>query len=137
MKAILLIFGLGLMAATSCKKAVDDVKKNYVLDIMTDGKWFVESYTDAGTSITNQFFGYVFKFNEDGTVTSTKGTAVQTGTWVGDIRNYSITSNFPDAGEPLLKLNGTWVVKDSSENFVLAEMGSGNNTAVLKLRKVE
>lgn len=134
MKRIGVIIMLSLVFSASCKKIVEDTKKNYALDIMTTGEWYIELYQGSGNDSTILFTGYSFDFEENGTLLA-KGPQEQNGTWTGDIPTYSIVTTFPAAGEPLERLNGTWVLKDSAEEWVLAEMGMGAAKKVLKLRK--
>jgi hypothetical protein len=102
---------------------------------MTTGQWHVESYMEGTIAVTDQFQGFNFQFYEDGSVTGNNGTSSTTGTWLGDIRNYSIISNFPSATNPLIKLNGTWLIKDSSMDYVAAEMKTSQGIMILHLRK--
>jgi hypothetical protein len=125
-----------LFSVFSCKKVIDDKKREAVMSFITNGQWKVESYLVDTVSITSEFEGYKFKFNEDGTVEGDNGTISAAGTWVGEVRDYSITSDFPTAGYPFKKLNGHWIVKDSGDTFVKAEMTSGNTTMHLHLVRV-
>jgi hypothetical protein len=124
-----------LFSLLSCKKIVEDTKRNYILDIMTNGQWYVESFLQGDTDVTNEFEGYSFQFREDGTVSGIKNSSAEDGTWEGNTTEYSITSNFPNASTPLLKLNGTWMLKDSGVDFVVAEMQVPTGKNRLKLRK--
>ena len=119
----------------SCEKLVETKKRDALLEIMTSGQWHVESYIEGTIVITDQFQGFNFQFNEDGSVTGNDGLVITTGTWVGDIRNYSISSNFPSAPDPLKKLNGTWIIKDSGLDYVAAEMKNIQGIMILRLRK--
>lgn len=124
-----------ILLLCSCKKLIENKQRDVLLAIMTSGQWHVESYMEGAVSITDQFQGYNFKFNEDGSVTGDNGSGVVTGTWVGDVQNYSISSNFPSASDPVKKLNGTWIIKDSSSDYVAAEMTTNQGIMILHLRK--
>jgi hypothetical protein len=102
---------------------------------MTNGVWIVEQYFEGTNNISSQFLYYEFQFYENGTVTGTKSTEVNNGTWTGDVSNYSITSQFPTATDPVKKLNGVWRITDSYLDYVEAEMTTANGTNVLHLRK--
>jgi hypothetical protein len=54
---------------------------------------------------------------------------------VGNVSDYTITSNFPSAADPVKKLNGVWKIKDSDWDYVKAEMTINGGTNVLTLRK--
>ena len=121
---------------TFSDKLVEDQKRQAVMSFITNGYWKIESYLVDTVSITSEFEGYKFKFNENGTVIGDNGTAQASGTWLGDVSDYSITSEFPDAGDPLQKLNGHWVIKDSGLTFVKADFKSDGGTMHLHLIKV-
>jgi hypothetical protein len=125
-----------LLFCFSCKKYVDDKKKEAAMSFITNGQWVVESYLINDLSITEQFTGYKFKFDENGTVTGDNGTTIQSGTWTPDITDYSITSQFPGAGAPLDKLNGHWIIKDSGTTFVKADLTRPGGVMHLHLVKV-
>ena len=132
---ILLVLVTLLLSAASCKKTVENQQKNIIIEAMTTGVWFVYQYTEAGTDVTAGFSGYEFKFDQNGTVTGTLAATSTAGTWSANITNYSITSQFPSAGDPLQKLNGTWIIKDSYLDFVKAEMTTASGTNQLQLQK--
>ena len=125
-----------LIFACSCKKLVEDQKKQAVMSFITNGQWKVESYLMDTVAVTAEFSGYTFKFNEDGSVVGYNGTSSESGTWVGEISDYSITSDFPGAGDPLVKLNGHWIIKDSGNTFVKADLSTPGSTMHLHLIKV-
>ena len=135
MKNLLRFLFVAFVALSSCKKAIEDTKKNILLGMITNGQWYVESFKEADADITDNFTGFLFSFEENGTVTGSRQNESHSGTWEGVISTYSIISEFPAAGEPLIKLNGTWKVKDSAEDYVLAEKQADSATSVLKLRK--
>jgi hypothetical protein len=133
MRTVLLIW---MCACTlSCNKIVEDVKRNAILDIMTNGQWYVEYYFENSNDRSAQFDGYFFQFNDDGTVTGQKASFTEQGTWKENITDYSITADFPSAGEPVSNLNGKWIWKDSGNDFVITEKTADSATYKLKLRK--
>lgn len=124
-----------LILCCSCKKLIANKEHDVILAIMTVGQWHVEQFMQGTINITDQFQGYNFQFNEDGSVTGNNGSVTVAGTWVGDVRNYSISSDFPLAEDPVKKLNGTWVIKDSSKEYVAAEKKIAQEIMILHLRK--
>lgn len=124
-----------LLIASSCKKFVEDQQRKAVMSFITNGSWVVTSYLVDTVSITSQFEGYTFKFEENGTVTGYNGSFTEIGTWVGEVSDYSITSEFPSAGDPLKKLNGHWIIKDSGLTFVKADLKSDSSILHLHLTK--
>ncbi len=125
-----------LFFAFSCKKLVEDQKKQAVMSFITNGQWKVESYLVDTIAVTDEFNGYTFKFNDDGSVVGNNGMSSASGTWVGEVSDYSITSDFPGAGDPLIKLNGHWIIKDSGSTFVKADLTTPGATMHLHLIKV-
>lgn len=125
-----------LLATFSCKKIVEDQKRQAVMSFITNGQWRVESYLVDTVSITTEFEGYTFKFNENGTVVGNNGTTSASGTWVGEVSDYSITSAFPGAGDPYQKLDGRWVIKDSGLTYVKADLNTNDATMHLHLIKI-
>jgi hypothetical protein len=126
-----------LAISSSCKKAIEKKKEEMVLAAMTEGVWIVEQYFEADSNISYKFLHYEFKFNRDGSLIGTNNATVANGTWVGNVSNYSITSEFPSATDPLKKLNGMWVIKDSYWNYVKAVMTTAGGTNTLHLIKKE
>ena len=118
-----------------CKKKIEEKKKDMVMDDITNGVWYVEQYLEGTNNISGDFAGYIFKFNTDGTVTGDKGGTISNGTWVGDSNNYSITSNFSGATDPVLKLSGVWKLTDTYWDYVEAEKNTSSGKDILHLRK--
>lgn len=132
---ILIICFCMLTLFGSCKKVIENKQRTEIVSIITSGQWHVESYTEGTISFTSQFQGYNFQFTKDGVIFGSKNTLIVQGTWTGDLTNYTISSNFPGVEEPLKKLNGTWKIKDSSSDYVAAEMKTAQGVVVLHLRK--
>ena len=128
----LLAMGTGL---TGCAKKVEEIKKNMIVDAITDGRWLVQSFTDNDTDITSQFAPYEFQFHDDGTVVGYKGTVESPGTWVGDANALTISSNFPAANDTIVRLNETWKVINNTFTMVEAKPSNGMRIANLKLVK--
>lgn len=120
----------------SCKKAIENKQRDMLIDAITNGEWKVHQYVEASIDITNQFYGYTFKFEEQGTVQARYvGSPIADGTWVGDVNNYTINSNFPSATDPITKLNGLWKLTDSYWDYVEAEMVTPAGKNILHLIK--
>jgi hypothetical protein len=126
---------VSFMLFCSCEKAIENKQQNLLLELMTNGQWHVEIYKEGTVLLTDDFLNYNFQFKDDGSVSGTNNIITETGTWVADIQNYSITSNFPYAIYPLKKLNGIWKLTDSNVEFVRAEMNTAQGKNILHLRK--
>jgi hypothetical protein len=135
----ILLLALFLLAIAfsvgSCSKKIEDIKKNLVIDAMTDGRWLVQTFTDNDTDITSQFASYEFQFYSNGTVTGFKGAEASNGTWVGDPNKLTIYSNFPSANDTVMRLNETWKITNNTFTMVEAKPSSGTRLAFLKLIK--
>lgn len=121
---------------TGCKKAVVDASKELLLEIMTNGRWVVEVYSQDNIDLTAEYTGYEFQFYRDGNLQGIKGSDVTNGTWVPDTRNLTMQSSFPLGSNTLLiRLNETWKITKSSMSHVEAKPLSNTKTAYLKLIK--
>ena len=113
LKPLVLTGFFALLFTLSCKKAIEKKAQNEIMDAITNGEWIVEQYIESGNNISIQFLNYSFKFNSNGTVTGTINSTSTNGTWAGNATDYTISAEFPSAGDPLKKLNVLWKMKDS------------------------
>ena len=118
---------LGILAALafplffSCKKFIQKQEENAVLKLMTSGFWKVTGFKQNDSDITTSFSGYLFKFDENNTVTGTIGSTSYKGQWSVDINARSITSDFPAGNDTIGKLNEVWKITDSYTDSVSAK----------------
>ena len=120
----------------SCKKFIEQQEKNAIVDLVTKGQWRVTGYIDHQTdTLTNDFAGYLFQFNENGTVYGVKFGQQTNGTWSADVSKKSITSNFPTATYPFTLLNHTWTITDSYTDSVAAKTPVDSSFNILNLHK--
>lgn len=125
-----------LSASISCKKVKEDIGKQFIIKVMTDGRWVVNQFTENDTDdLTSMFEGYEFQFMEDGKVHSYYNADTKTGNWEGNTSDLTITSNFPGADDPLKKLNDVWKISNNTTKSVEAKPFSSNRIAFLKLVK--
>jgi hypothetical protein len=115
-----------LLSFTSCKKIVDKIEnaqQQAAVDIVTNGRWQMVSFSTGSTDQLALFNGYLFQFNSNQTVDAYQGnTIVMSGTFVYDLSARTITSSFPTNNQPLSLLNGTFRVTDSGTDYVKAEL---------------
>ena len=85
LKALVLMLSLSLLSTTW---EDDDFSINdnlqEILEIQSNvesGTWRVTSYIDSGEDETNDFNGFSFNFESNGTVTATNESVTKTGTW--------------------------------------------------------
>ena len=127
---------LAISVLASCNKIVEKKAQDAIMKVMTNGQWVVTNFTSNGTDITTDFSGYSFQFFDDYTVNALKnGTIAQTGTFQGDVSAMTISSNFPNAVNPLLLLNGTWHITNTSDTYVIANTTIGTEIRTLRLDK--
>ena len=130
-----IIMAIVTLTVVSCKKTVEKIQENYMLNLMTKGQWVVTKFEEGSTDVTTDFAAYSFQFYENGTVSGLSAGPENKGTWVADIANRSITANFPNADVTIQKLNANWKIIDSSTDEVKATTTINNILKTLWLRK--
>jgi len=125
-----------LVIPFSCKKFIQQQEENYIVNLVTNGKWQITGYQDHMiNNLTDSFAGYLFQFNKDNTLYGVKFGQQTYGTWAVDINKKSITSNFPTASYPLTLLNHTWIITDSYTDSVAAKTAVDTSFNILNLHK--
>ncbi len=132
-KLLYIILAVGFLV--SCKKAIEDKKRDIVLDAMTDGQWVVYSFKEGDLDLTGDFSPYTFQFYRDGKVSGFSSNAEEKGTWAGDPDAMTITSSFPGSGDPVRKLNAVWKITNNSWDYVMAETTISGVVRLLHLKK--
>ncbi len=123
-------------AGFSCKKVVDDIQENAIIDIITNGRWTVSLFSVAGVSKTTEYNGFEFQFFSNGIVTAFKQSNPNVnGTWAANVNNVTITSEFPGQGEPLKRFNAVWFITRTTETTVQARASVGGEEYFLGLLK--
>jgi hypothetical protein len=127
-----------LVLITSCKKnPIEQAKENYVLGIMTNGKWKVTSFVKGSADVTTNFAPYSFQFKNDLTVDAiNNGNVEKTGTWNADPNALTITSTFTNANATLTLLNGTWYITNTTTTSVQAREPVNGEVWLLSLQKL-
>jgi hypothetical protein len=94
-------------------------------ETITTGTWRVSYYISGGDEDTSKFFGYVFTFLVDGTVTvSRPGLPVANGTWNEHDSNTRFDLSFSDVGL-IQRLDEDWVIDQVDDDEVLLhELGA-------------
>ncbi|MEJ7735835.1 MAG: hypothetical protein WKF97_00300 [Chitinophagaceae bacterium] len=132
---ILLAAALCMITFASCKKMISKQVHNYIVNLVTNGHWYLEEFIENGNNKTAEFAIYEFQFYENGRVDAIKVNATESGTWSGDIDTKTITVNFPLAADPLKKVNTAWKIRDSYVDVVMAESNSAGGLSTMRLRK--
>jgi hypothetical protein len=123
------------ISVAHCTKAKEDLKKNFVIQVMTSGRWVIQEFRESTTDKTAEFAPYEFQFFENGTVTGYHNGLTSNGTWVGNADAQTIYSNFPSGNDTVTLLNDTWKVTNNSLSMVEAIPTNTLRTAYLKLVK--
>ena len=118
-----------------CSKTVEDLQRNFVIDVMTKGKWTVQVFTENSTDYSSEFIPYEFQFFENGNVQGIRGGYVANGNWAGNAAARTIFSIFPAANDTITKLNDTWKITNSTPTLVEARPVNGGRNAYLKMVK--
>ena len=119
-----------------CAKKVDELKKDFVIDVMTSGRWKIEVFSENSNDLTAEFGPYEFQFYENGTVQGINGPNVISGTWVGDANALTIYSNFPTGNDTIIRLNDTWKITNNTLSKVEARPVNTGRNAYLKMVKI-
>jgi len=136
MKTYLLILSASLLFATSCKKTVENIQQDLVIQAMTNGQWAITHFTQNGADITSDFSGYRFQYYSNKTVDAILNGSVQkTGNWDGNANTMTTWADFPNATHPLLLINGSWHIDRNSWTYVEATQVVGTETRTMRLDK--
>ncbi len=128
-----LLVGIG---SPGCKKTIENVKEDFVINLITNNIWLVTNFTEGSDNLTSSFVPYEFKFNKDETVHGIKtGAPDALGTWKGDANSMTITSSFPNGPVPLNKLTGVWHITKTTLSSVKATRTEGGMVYYLDLVK--
>lgn len=136
MKPAFTLFLILLIITSGCKKSVEKLQEDAVLQAMTNGKWLVTKYLNGTTDITEQFSTYSFQFHSNRTVDALNNNNLEkSGTWDASAENKTIVANFISSQNPLPYLNGTWTLTKYSFNYVEAKMIINSEERILRLDK--
>ena len=119
------------------KEQKQQQQENLVVQAMVNGQWKVTSFNKGGTDVTSDFSVYKFQFKSDLTVDAINNGAVEkTGAWNADANAQTITSNFSNAVNPLVLLNGTWAITNTTWTSVQANQTVNGELRTLRLDKL-
>ena len=137
MKKLYMILLLGAFAACNPEEIKEEQQQNLVIQAMTSGQWKVTSFVKGSTDVTADFTNYKFQFKTNLTVDAINGGTVEkTGSWNADSDAQTITSNFTNASTPVVLLNGTWNITNTTWTSVNATQTVGSEVRTLRLDKL-
>src|SRR5688572_13029114 len=98
-KIVLLFLIISIVVAGACKKAINNIKEDLMVNLITGHTWKVVKFMEGTANLTTEYSVYDFEFEKNSTVRAVlNGVTQATGTWVGDETTQSITAAFPGAG---------------------------------------
>jgi hypothetical protein len=121
----------------SCKKTIEKIQENRIIDIMVDGQWIVTQFVEDGVSRQTEFAPYRFQYHRDMTVDAIQNGAVEyTGDWDGDVSTKTTWADFGAVAEPIGLLNGTWQITNNTLTYVLLTQQAGASLKSMRLDKL-
>ena len=118
------------------KEQIQEKQENLVIQAMVNGQWTITNYDKGGADVTTDFSSYKFQFKNNLTVDAiNNGNIEKTGTWNADATALTITSNFANAVNPLVLLNGTWTIQNTTWTSVQANQIVSGELRTLRLDK--
>ncbi|WP_372944776.1 hypothetical protein [Muriicola sp.] len=111
-----------------------------VTDLAVSGTWVVSSYIDSGTDETDDYNGYTFTFNADGSLVADNGSSTVTGTWSVTVDDSSDDDDYDSmddvdfniffAAPPIFEeLTDDWdIVSRSSTRIELIDISGGDGS---------
>lgn len=130
------LIAFGFVALFSCKKVVDKIKGDLISDFITDGRWIVSNFSEGSNVLTPEYAAYECQFNDNNTATIIQtGSPDVTGTFLTNTSNLTITCNFPVTTNPLVRMNGVWLVTNYSTTSVQATRTVNGVVLTMGLRK--
>jgi hypothetical protein len=137
-KSIIAFFIL-VIAFLAFKRPDVSLKKKALKSKVTKGKWKVNLYRDNGVDETNNYTGYEFQFEPNGTVIATKDENMLSGSWRSQIdgRSTKLHVEFSTASQ-LDELSEDWnVMKQGEDSLELEDVTTGHGGIdYLNLQKV-
>jgi len=128
MKKLILMSGLAIsiFAMSSCSKdALSDITVTEA-ETLAGGSWKVVYYNDNSDGVSNDFNGYTFEFNTDGTLSATTGGTTLNGTWFVDYSDDDPAYN----KEMKIAITGNKQMDDLDGSWLIAEL----TDAVMKFK---
>lgn len=130
-----LLLSIGLLQG--CTKILDKQQENIVTSVITDGRWQVSKYLQGTTDRAAEFNGYAFQFQPNDSIDAIRNNVVERkGFWQVNTSARTITSNFTNAADPLLMLNGTWNIVKTTWTSVEATQTVNSTERRLFLQKL-
>ncbi|SFT44397.1 hypothetical protein SAMN05216474_0601 [Lishizhenia tianjinensis] len=139
-RSFLFVLGASLVLGACSKSKTTQKEMDNLKDSAMLGDWTVSKMIDSGDDETSNFQGYIFSFNEDGTLVATNNVNTYNGTWSvtssdsgsdddssddSDI-DFNIAFNVPESND-FDDLIDDWDVLSHSDNKIELQDISGGN----------
>ncbi len=114
----------------SCKKndTSTTLTTTNITSTITTGNWRVTYYWDTDHEETNNFIGYNFVFNSNGTITATKTTSTINGTWstLNDDSKIKLILSFASPAD-FLEISDDWHTIERTDTKIRLQDVSGGS----------
>ncbi|MFI5172631.1 MAG: hypothetical protein ACHQFW_09580 [Chitinophagales bacterium] len=130
----IILMAVVILAFASCAK--EDVPTPSVPSLtdsieMAKGSWIVNYYYDNSNGVSNDFDGWTFSFNADGTIIVASGAESFSGSWVvensDDDPNFDTEMVITISGNTLMdKLDHKWLITELTDSTMHLKDDSGN-----------
>lgn len=123
MKKIILLSGI-ICSALLMPSCSDDSLADVTVteaEALATGSWKVVYYFDNSDGVSNDFDGYTFEINDDGTISASKSGTTYTGTWMvkssDDDPDYDKEMEITITGNDQMdELDGSWLIAELTDN---------------------
>ena len=114
----------------SCKKndTSTTLTTTNITSTITTGNWRITYYWDTDHEETNNFIGYNFVFNSNGTITATKSTSTINGTWstLNDDSKIKLILSFASPAD-FLEISDDWHTIERTDTKIRLQDVSGGS----------
>lgn len=126
----------GILSLSSCQKFIEKQQEDAAISVVTSGRWKVTTFKKGTEDRSALFAPYSFQFQPNETVDAIRnGMVEKTGSWKVSIPDHTITSSFSVSTEPLVLLNGVYLITNSSTTTVDASQTVNGEVWILHLDK--
>lgn len=135
----IIAFSILALAFLAFKRPDIAARKNALKNKVTQGKWKVNRYRDNGVDETNNYTGYEFQFESNGTVIAAKDENLFSGSWKGEVDGRKTKLHMEFATTSLLdELSEDWqIMKVNPDSIELEDVTTGHGGIdYLSLQKI-
>ncbi|SEW44079.1 hypothetical protein [Chitinophaga arvensicola] len=124
-----------VMLISACSRNNDD-QPQIDTSAPSKGSWKVTLFSERGENNTNDFNGYTFTFNSNGTAVAAKGGVEKSGSWSFGNARYNIDFGAKgDGNKPLGELTDDWVIISINDTQIKLKDDNDNSQEQLVFTK--